>query len=117
MKHRKIKKLHNHRPHTAPRPIDPKTLTREFCFDDRFPSEYNSLFVCGDRLFLADTEGANDIWRSPFRLPFSEAVASDFHEISLKQALEWYVRCDPWSHSSEGTVSLLCKLAAERLKD
>jgi len=87
-------------PHTEP--IDLDKLHEEYSFDESFPKELNTLYADEHkRLFLASVE---------------EGKVYDLHMVTLKEALEWYVRCAPFSTSGSGSVELLCELAAKQLK-
>jgi hypothetical protein len=90
----------------ARRPVPETFVPKDYIyqFGEIFPQEPNTLFATKDkRLFLGNVVEGGKI--------------NDLHEVSLKEALEWYVRCAPFSNEGSGTVELLCEMAAKAFKE
>ncbi len=80
------------------REFNPEDMESIFCFDSPGWKTYRALFKdkLRDRLYLAEafeTSEGITIQHSAEQVPIAESVAKDFHLISVKAALEWWVRC------------------------
>ena len=69
-------------------------------FDHKFPHHGNALFEDDGRLFIGNV--IND-------------TVKDIEEVSLVEALEWYTLLIQIAPESEGTMELLCRMAAKEL--
>jgi hypothetical protein len=100
--------------------FNPNEMDLLFDFDAQGWREYSAIFKDKfDRLFLADAHDCREgvlIKRGCEDIPLAEAVASDFQQLTVKQALEWWARCEPWCDSSSGTMSAIGLMAAKQLK-
>jgi hypothetical protein len=74
-----------------------------------------------DRLYLAnahyDYEDGVMIKRDANKVPIAETTAADFKKVTVKEALEWWARCEPWCDSSSGSMSCIGLLAAKLLTE
>jgi hypothetical protein len=105
---------------TRLQPPVPSHLKIQFEFDARWDHERNGLFMDGSgRLFLADVcYGGESISVHGMKVPVEQADPSCFEPVTLKEVMEWYLRCSPWSTSSTGDLAfLLCRLAVNKLKN
>jgi hypothetical protein len=98
--------------------VNPAELTRVYYLEDHFHEERNTLFVDkSDRLFLAETSNGETILREGgLCVPLEQSSPDEFREVSLVEALNWYVRFNPLSDFAMGNVEVICRLAAESIQ-
>jgi hypothetical protein len=99
--------------------VRPEKFDHVLIFEEEFEALPNSLFIDEEtnRLFLCDA-----VYGTPHKIvsdeksiPLNEASLTDFKEVSIKQALEWFVKCDAHSRGSSGTIATVCALAAKAM--
>jgi hypothetical protein len=86
-----------------------------FVFDTQFPIEYNGLVLCDGDLYAVDMLNHTEVFEAGERFPLATAPARFLHPISVKEALAWYARCNPWSTDSTGSMQTVCAMAAKAL--
>jgi hypothetical protein len=69
-------------------------------FGSEFPRHPNTLFAENERLFLANVVNKK---------------IDEIEEVSLVEALEWYVLLTPIAGGAYGSIELLCSMAAKAL--
>ena len=101
----------------AVEPFDASKFEHVYSFDEVFPQELNTLFADKDRRLWLTDGTSEKIHRGKEYVPLKEALRGEFKEITLREALAWYARCEPFSCSGTGAITLLCEMAAEKFKE
>lgn len=98
--------------------FNPSKLELVVSFSEQWPRVFNTLFAdAKENLFFANSESdGSTILRDGEEVELKDAIESDFHPVSLEDALEWYGRYSELSTCGCGYPALICEMASRRLR-